>query len=146
MSAKMSADLAQRLGAGMHAAQLRPAAGQRHIDALGGHLRGQRLLHQRLLARVEGVGQLALQRVGGLAVGRPLLERHLPDVAHQVGDRPLATEVLDAPRLQRLRIAGRLQAGQRCVSQLSQFFVHAVLVGCLFVEALQRRRARTRTA
>ena len=81
-------DLLQRLGHGVQSAAAAAAAGQRYIDGALGKLRGERGGAQLLLPRLEVPLEVALERVGGLPGGAPLIGGQRGEPAQHAGERP----------------------------------------------------------
>ena len=108
----------------MHSPQLRPPARQCDVHAFGSHLCGQGCLGNSLLAFLKGRRQLLLEHVGGLAKSWPLVGRQIGNAPQQLQHCALAAQVLDAPRLQRIAIAGCSQMTKRLVSKCLQVLHH----------------------
>ncbi|MNS89236.1 hypothetical protein D3C72_1232420 [compost metagenome] len=72
----------------MQAAARHGAAGQRHVDGLGGQARVHQRIGQRLAARLQGTFHLLLDLVDARAFGLARLGVELAQALEQLGQRP----------------------------------------------------------
>ena len=122
MPMKISFSLVQGDGHGVLVAQLRPLAGDGHVQLLGLQPLVEGGLLDGLVPLGEGLGEGLADLVGQLAHDGPLLggqgAHHLQDG----GELALLAQVLDPQAVQLLGVLGPGQGGQGLGADLFQFF------------------------
>ena len=113
-------NLAQRLGAGVQAAQAHRVAGEGHVDLLLRQGLGQLGQLDRPDLRLESGLQSDFDLVGYLPDLRPLFRRQRTDAPHHLRQRPLAAQVVHPPAVERGQIVHLRQALQRLRVHLAQ--------------------------